>query len=301
MVSAVKRAFVTKYFENTDRGIYSSTLGKISYAQSHAKKPDADTIVFIHGWPFNALSFRKLQPLLQEQYNCVMVDLPGMGQSKFDPVKGRATNFATMAKVLSEFLNEVFDDPVTIVAHDTGATIARLMLSEYAARVKKLICFSTEIPAHRPAFIQLFQTLTKLPFSAPVFGAFLRSNLFLHSAMGFKNCFHDRANLDADFLKATIDTIPVDRMRRAGLIRYLHGIDWKIVDQLRDIHARITQPVLFILGERDEIFPLEKAKIAIKGYEGPVTLETIPNAGFLVFEETPAAAAQMITSFMNRR
>jgi len=290
---------VAKFNKNTKHDTYESTLGEISYTRSYAATQNADTIVFIHGWPFNALSFRKLQPLLQGKYNCVLVDFPGMGKSKFDPVKGKATNFTTLAKVLSEFLNSVIAQDVTIVAHNTGATIVRLMLSEYSTRVNKLVCFSTEMPAHRPPFIALFQALTKLPFSKPVFGALLRSNLFLHSAMGFKNCFHNPDNLNADFLEVTIGNIPGDKMRRAGLIRYLHGIDWNIVDQLHDIHAGITQPVLFILGESDKIFPIKTAKTVIKNYKGRVTLKTIPDGGFLVFEEHPGMVAQMIVSFMS--
>lgn len=280
---------------------YQSALGEIAYWAIGSENPKAKTLVFLHGWPFNAQNYRKLIPRLTTHCNLVFVDMPGMGQSRFDPIKGKNTNFTTVAASLSAFLHETFTNPVILVAHDTGATIARLMLAEHnvpADSVDSLICFCTEMPGHRPPFIPLFQKLTVLPFAVLSFGLLLKSKLFLHSRLGFKNCFSDQDQITEHFLQATIGHLLNNSHQTTGLVRYLRGIDWAVVDRLHAIHAKITQPVHFILGTEDKIFPYKKAMTAFKSYQGQISVSAVEGGGFLLFEEHPNEAANEIMSFM---
>src|SRR5688572_15665722 len=42
-------------------------------------------LVFVHGWPLHAGTFRALVPLLADRFTCHLVDLPGAGQSVCTP------------------------------------------------------------------------------------------------------------------------------------------------------------------------------------------------------------------------
>ncbi len=48
--------------------------------------------------------------------------------------------------------------------------------------------------------------------------------------------------------------------RMKGIIRYLRGIDWQLVDGLATEHARIASEVLFIWGVDDPTFPIDRAR-----------------------------------------
>src|SRR3989442_1434932 len=42
-----------------------------------------DPLLLLHGWPLSSMTFRKLVPLLQDQFDCYVPDLPGCGQSEW--------------------------------------------------------------------------------------------------------------------------------------------------------------------------------------------------------------------------
>src|SRR5215470_18506564 len=39
-------------------------------------------VVFVHGWPLHAATFRALAPLLAARFTCHLFDLPGSGQTQ---------------------------------------------------------------------------------------------------------------------------------------------------------------------------------------------------------------------------
>ncbi len=67
------------------------------------------------------------------------------------------------------------------------------------SRIASLVLTNTEIPGHRPPYIEMFQTVTKLLGSARLLQQMLRSRTYIRSAMGFGGCFTDKSLLDSDF------------------------------------------------------------------------------------------------------
>ena len=278
---------------------YASEMGEMAYRSSAAPDRSAPTIVFLHGWPFNAFSYRKLFPFFADRAHCVFADWPGMGESGFDPARSRGMDFTTLAEALSGFLRHLGAGSVAIVAHDTGATIARLAMvaAVDGVPVARLACLSTELPGHRPAFIPLFQKLFAAPLSKLAFSRLLRSRAFLRSPLGFGDCFVDRNNIDDEFVAAFVSPLIEDRERLDGLIAYLRGIDWRVVDRLDAIHAAIEQPTAMIWGERDAIFPIKRARASADALRDGRFIE-IPDAGFLALEERPKAVADALSTFI---
>src|SRR3954466_1424834 len=81
-------------------------------------------LVLIHGYPVHGYTWRKLLPALAEQFTCYVVDLPGLGDSDWSSKTD--FRFTAQARRLALWLESVGLPRWSLIAHDTGATIARM-------------------------------------------------------------------------------------------------------------------------------------------------------------------------------
>ncbi|MCH9710294.1 MAG: alpha/beta hydrolase [Actinomycetia bacterium] len=252
-------------------------------------------LVFVHGWPLSSATWAKLVPILAEHFTCVVIDQAGAGQTRTSP--DTDYNFRGQARRLNAFLDALGDPTVHVLAQNTGATIARAAALQAGSRIASLVLTNTEIPGHRPPYIEMFQTVTKLPGAARVFQQLLRSRTFVRSAMGFGGCFTDKSLLDGDFRQRIIEPLVRSRRRVEGINRYLWGIDWGIVDGLAIGHARLDVPVLFVWGEDDPTFPIEQARPMAAQLPDCRGFQAVPGASLLVYEERATVVAEHALAF----
>jgi haloalkane dehalogenase len=256
-----------------------------------------EPLLFIHGWPFSSWSFRHVLPRLAERFTCFLPDTPGLGET----VWGEETEFrfAAQAESLRRFADALDLPGYSVLAFDTGATIARQLALIDPARVRRLALLNTEIPGHRPPFIPLFQRSVGLPGSRASMRLLLRSRWLRRSALGFGGCFHDPRRIDdEDFLAGTVAPLLASPLRLEGAQRYLAGIDWALVDGLARRHAEIAAPVLFVWGEDDPTFPIERARAMVSQLRHCRGLVAVPRARLLVHEERPEAVADAALPFL---
>jgi pimeloyl-ACP methyl ester carboxylesterase len=253
-------------------------------------------VLFLHGWPLSGLTYRKLIPHLAARFTCIAVDLPGGGETRW-----RADNdfsFQGQAQNLRRFADGLGLNGFHVVAHDTGATIARALALIAGDRIGKMVLMGTEIPGHRPPWIPLFQRLAALPGAGASFRLLMSSDAFLRSPMGFGNCFVDRGLIGGEFARHFVRPLLESPARLDGQLRYLRGIDWALVDRLAEDHRHISNPVLCIWGEQDTIFPATRARAMVSQLADCRGFEIVPNAKLLVHEEQPEAVAQHIVRFL---
>ena len=264
----------------------------IAYRTFGAGEP----LLLVHGWPLSGFTFRKLIPRLAARFACTVVDLPGAGSTRWR--EGNDFRFAGQAANLERFLERTGIGACHVLAHDTGATIARQLALASPARVRKMVLVDTEIPGHRPPWIPLFQRLSALPGNAPIFRLLLRSKTFLRSSMGFGGSFVDKGLIDGEFEDQFVRPLVESAERMQGQTRYLRGIDWALVDSLAEGHARIRSPVLLIWGADDPTFPLARAQTMVAQFADCRGLKAIPGAKLLVHEEKPGAVAELALEFL---
>jgi pimeloyl-ACP methyl ester carboxylesterase len=255
-----------------------------------------EPLLLIHGWPFSSWSFRHLLPLLSKRFTCLLPDTPGLGETVWhDETSFR---FADQAETLRRFVDALALPAYSVLAFDTGATLAR-QLALIDRRVRRLVLLNTEIPGHRPPFIPLFQRSVGMPGSGASMRLLLRSRRLRRSALGFGGCFCDRRRIeDPDFLAGTVEPLLASKQRLEGAQRYLAGIDWQLVDGLAERHAEIAAPVLFVWGEDDPTFPIARAREMIPQLRDCRGLVAVPRARLLVHEEQPEAVAAAALPFL---
>jgi pimeloyl-ACP methyl ester carboxylesterase len=254
-------------------------------------------VVFLHGWPLSGFTYRKIVPRLAERFTCHVIDLPGAGETRWREdndfaFQGQAANVARVIERLG--LGRVH-----VVAHDTGATIARALALRVGDRVDKLALIGTEIPGHRPPWIPLFQRLAGLPGAAMSFRLLLGFAPFVRSSMGFGGCFVDRRLLGGEFADAFVRPLVESPARLDGPLRYLRGIDWGLVDSLAQRHREIASPVLFVWGAEDRIFPAARARSMVTQLRDCRGFHEVPGARLLVHEERPAEVAAHLLAFLS--
>jgi haloalkane dehalogenase len=252
-------------------------------------------LLLVHGYPLSGLTYRHMVPLLAKHFTCYIPDLLGAGETRWD----RHTDFSfhAQAGALKRLVDSLHLESYSIVAHDTGGTIARALALSDPGRLKHLVLMGTEIPGHRPPWIEFFQK-TANERSTWLFRKAMQSKFFRESSAGFGGCFHNRALMHGEFYDLMIAPVVASEERARGLIRYLKGIDWQMVDSFKTSHARITTPTLLIWGEQDPVFPVEVARRMVPQLGNCKGFVAVPQTRLFVHEEAPKVVAHHILDFM---
>lgn len=202
------------------------------------------TLIFIHGLSSYIPAWFKLIPLLQNDFRCIAIDLPGNGKSSAGVHDGTVTFYT---EVLSLFIKKIKLENVTLVGHSMGGQIAIAAALQFPSLINRLVLLA---PAGFETFSESEKSLIKkynteqLYYSASdddIIASF-RSNFF---------------KMD-DEVKPMID----DRIKMKGwknfgdycnvVVNSLNGLlDYPVYDHLKDI----KQPTLIFFGKNDKWIP----------------------------------------------
>lgn len=243
-------------------------------------------IIFIHGWPFTNESFRKIIPAMSEHFTCYALNSLGMAHDGVGS-KNPQMNFSDHARRLISFADAQGLKTFSLLGHDTGATIARIVAANAPKRVNRLVLLNTEIPGHRPPFIPFYQKSIALPGSRTIMRALLSTKFYRNSAMGYGNTVADKSLIDSELKPIFIDYFMNHPQRFEGMRRYLMGLDFSIIDTLNNIHAKISAPTQFIWGKDDQTFPYELGRKMAASMPACKEFIAVENACFLPQEECP--------------
>jgi pimeloyl-ACP methyl ester carboxylesterase len=254
-------------------------------------------LVLIHGFPTHGYTWRALLPALAEERTCFAIDLPGLGDSGW--TRDTDFRFTAQARRLVALLPKLGIDRCALLAHDTGATVARLVALGDPARVEKLALINTEIPGHRPPWIRFHQRTAALPGAEASFGRLLGLRWFQRSGLALGAFYADRALFDDPTrIGPYLDPVLASRERMRGMLGYLRGIEWRVVDALREGHARIHAPTLFLWGEDDVTFPVALGERMATQLAGPTRFVRIARASLMPHEERPDEVLRELVPFL---
>ena len=252
-------------------------------------------LLLVHGYPLSGMTFRHLAPALAQHFTCVIPDLPGLGDTLWS--EETDFGFAAQAETLKSFIDALKLPHYSVVAHDTGATIARRLAVIDGNRLTRMALIGTEIPGHRPPWISFFQKIADP--KRPATSKFLMSQRwFRRSSAGFGGCFADLDLIDGEFFDLFLKPMLADPKRVSGQTRYLMGIDWELLDGLKSDHAKITAPVLLIWGADDQVFPVEEARVMVSQLAKCAGFVSIPGGKLFVHEELPEQVLAPLLDFL---
>ena len=265
-----------------------------------------ETMVLVHGYPETWWEWRHVMPIFASAgYRVIAVDYRGAGNSS-KPASGYDKR--TMAKDIHTLLIDhlAMADPVIMVGHDIGMTVAFAFAALYPASVKKLVLVDAIVPG-TPTF-KAFLTTGKLRNSnlAHFFWHNARNNMAEALTAGRERMyiqdFFDRIafNLGA-FGPEVIDHYTAHYAGPGGMkagFEVYRAFDHDGEDNeafLRD-SGRLKMRTLFIAGAESFLGTMPEVVLNEIAEDGSVAL--IPRSGHYPPEENPEAFASAVLAFL---
>ena len=104
-------------------------------------------VLFLHGWPQDWSSWKKILELAGEQVHALAIDLPGIGESTMP-------NAPSSKRAIADYIHDlvVLTDlqHLTLVGQDVGGQIAYAYLSRYSRELDGAVIMNVVVPGIKP-------------------------------------------------------------------------------------------------------------------------------------------------------
>jgi pimeloyl-ACP methyl ester carboxylesterase len=255
---------------------------------------DGPPIVFVHGALVNANLWRKVVPRL-EGYTRVTLDLP-LG-SHLESMPADADMSAPgLALMISEAIEALDLDQVTVVGNDTGGGLTQLVGVRRPERIARLVLTSSDaFDNFPPRFFRIVFAPARIPGVIPVGFAGLRLRPLRRLPIAYGWLSKKPIEHDAED-SYVLPMLTRGEIRR-DVRRVLAGLDPKYT---LDAAARLTafdKPVLIAWSADDRFLPTEHAERLAKLLPD-ARLEWIEDARTFSPEDQPERLAELIGSFV---
>ncbi|GAB1258414.1 alpha/beta hydrolase [Aurantivibrio plasticivorans] len=301
-----------------------------------AEMGEGPLVILVHGWPESWYSWRhQITALAEAGYHVVAPDMRGYGKTD-KPHNIEEYDIKHVTADIAGLVDLMGEEQAILVGHDWGAIVTWNAMLLYPEKFKALVAMSvpyrgraTESPIDSMRkrlkdsffYIMYFQewNVAEREFDADPRGVL--SRLYTSPDTPLEEPEITDMNRGAggwiprrgapkerpDWLSKEDLDYYVNEFTEAGFrggINYYRNMhrNWEITPELAD--AKITQPVLFIAGEKDVVIrgatkeQLEFGmKRAVPGLEGVVL---IPEIGHWLQQEKPEAVNKLVIDFVNR-
>ncbi|WP_059173621.1 alpha/beta fold hydrolase [Bacillus sp. FJAT-27445] len=259
------------------------------YYEWHSRNETAQTVVLLHGFLSSSFSFRKLVPLLANEYNVLNVDVPPFGKS------GKSTKFLysykNIASTIIALLNELNIKKPILAGHSMGGQYALNMIALEPQLASKAVLMCSSSYLEPPG--RLLSIGSRMPFFH------LAVKRWLVRSGGVKKnlklVVHDQSLIDEDMLRGYMQPF-LDKQMFHGLGRLIHDREGELSPEAL---RKIFTPSLLVWGEHDQVVPLAVGK-RLQGDLKNSELIVLKNTGHLVPEERPEEVYRHMREFIER-
>jgi pimeloyl-ACP methyl ester carboxylesterase len=264
--------------------------GTIHYSESGEGRP----VVFAHGLLVDGRLWRKVTPLLDERFRCIVPDLP-LGSHRTAMSPDADLSPPGLARILAGFLEALGLEDVTLVANDTGGAISQITAANHPERIGRLLltncdAFENFLP---PAFRPL-QWSARIPggLTAMLQGMRLAPLRRLPIAYGWLI----KRDFDGAPTRDWVEPYLADRDIRRDTIKVLRGISPRYTVEAAERLRSFDRPAMLAWAVEDRFFKLSFAERLAETIPG-ATLERIEDSYTFVPEDQPERLAQLVGAF----
>jgi pimeloyl-ACP methyl ester carboxylesterase len=268
--------------------------GTIHYTDSGAGEP----LVFLHGLLVDGRLWRKVTPLLDGSFRCLVPDLP-LGSHRSAMSKEADLSPPGLARIVDQFLESLDLENVTLVANDTGGAITQITAANHPDRIGRLVltncdAFENFLP---PAFRPL-QWAARVPggLTAALQGMRFAPMRRLPIAYGWLI----KRDFDGAPTREWVEPYLSNRGIRRDAIKVLRGISPTYTLEAAERLRSFDRPTMLAWAVEDRFFKLSFAERLADTIPG-ATLERIDDSYTFVSEDQPERLAELIGSFAGGR
>lgn len=248
-----------------------------------------EAVLFIHGMPSNGRLWDEVVQELSRRYRCIVIDLPGMGDTSFVPYG--PSYFAQVAVQIEQVRRRYRVQRWHIVGHDGGCAVAVQYAHLYPKRVDCLALLSPAIfPDLQPFFLL---DLLRKPVLGELFAPLVNA-VFWHVAM--------RRALPGGRHAARRSSFASTFRGIGGSWRLMRLVRWGkpeiVLQEFPSILKQLACPTLVIHGSRD-ILPASFARRAA-ALIAKSQLIALDSGHFIPMEKAAQVSRHLATFFRSR-
>ncbi len=243
-------------------------------------------LLLVHGTGASTHSWRKLIPLLQNQFRIIMPDLPGHGFSKV-PAQLEGYTLPGMARALSDLMRRLEAAPVMAVGHSAGAAILLRAALDNGIAPGAIVSLNGALYPFGGVAGQLFSPMAKLMVSLPFVPKFMTwradraavERLLRDMGPGLESQdidYYARLFRDEGHVAATLAMMA----------------NWDLAPLVRDL-PKLKLQLTLVGADGDKAVPAADARRAAALVPGARSV-ILSACGHLAHEERPADIARLI-------
>lgn len=249
-------------------------------------------VLFLHGIPTSGRLWDHAVAQLQGSFSCVVVDLPGFGDSPPLPEGSRGPD--DYAAELDKLREQLGIASWHVIGHDAGATVAVHYAAKFSHRTNRLVlCSSPIFPDLRVPW--LFRLVRR-----PVLGELLAPLVcWLLLPMALRSLIAESAGANQEIVRAL--RRPFAGFRGPGrLLRIVRWGDPKVVlARTAALLSQIAAPTLVVHSRNDRTIPLDFALRAVEII--PKAEPSVMDCGHFMPLNCPELFSSALAEFLGER
>jgi pimeloyl-ACP methyl ester carboxylesterase len=241
-------------------------------------------VIIMHGLFGSGDNWRTIARMMEDQYQCIVVDMRNHGRSPHDPVM----NFQVMTEDIIELMQDLQLEKVSMVGHSMGGKVAMQFALQHPDLVDKLIVVDIApkyYPPHHDVVIEAIEAIdpSLLKERSEAEGVFMR---FLGN---------DESTIQ--FLMKNLTRLPEGGFTWKPNMPVIIEAYYHLMEDVQ--HASSFEgPSLFVRGQKSRYIADEDVT-RIKEFFPTFSLVTIADAGHWVHADAPQEFAKIILNFLN--
>jgi pimeloyl-ACP methyl ester carboxylesterase len=256
---------------------------------------EGDPIVFVHGFLTDGSLWRKVVPLLEPEFRCVVPDWP-LGSHTLPMSETADLTLPGLARVVSDLMQEVGLDGVTLVGNDTGGAVCQVVATRHAERLARLVL--TPCDAYEnflPPMFRPLQAIARVPGSIWAIGQSLRLTPLRHAPNAFG--WLSKHGPDPEVTRAWLEPSLESREVRRDIARILKGVSNRYTLEAAERLRDFDRPTLLAWAPEDRFFKFRYAERLAETIPD-ARLERIEDSWTYVSEDQPERTADLIRAFV---
>jgi pimeloyl-ACP methyl ester carboxylesterase len=270
-----------------------TSAGPIRYAETG----EGPALVFVHGLLASGALWRKVVPLLSDQFRCIVPDWP-LGAHRIPMSPDADLRPPGLARIIAEVLGSLDVDGATLVGNDTGGALCQLVAATHRERVGAMVLSDCDTYENfLPPLFRPLQVAGRIPGGVFLLTQSMRARALWRLPIAFGRLIkHD---IDADVVVSYFEPCWSSPGVRRDTAKVLRGIASRYTVAAAEQLRSFDRPVLLAWATEDRVFPVREAERLLADLPQG-RLELIEDSYTFTPEDQPGRLAELIAAFVSK-